>query len=133
VMSQLAQVAEAMAARAQAQQIDLTPVLTQLTELTKTVIERPASPGPDLTPFLERLAAQPAPKASKEPLPEEVRRQLSTLADTLSPIAAAARSVLQVDADGAMKAVVVWQQINEAIQLVRALEDRLTGRPRRKS
>ena len=31
-----------------------------------------------------------------------------------------------------MKAVVVWQQINEAIQLVRALEDRLSGRARRK-
>lgn len=134
-LGQLAHVAEAMAARAQAQQIDLTPVLSQLTELTRLILERPvAAPQTDLGPILERLATQqPAPRAAKEaPVPDEVRRQLSTLTDTLSPIAAAARSVLQVDADGAMKAVVVWQQINEAIQLVRALEDRLSGRSRRK-
>ncbi len=134
-LGQLAHVAEAMAARAQAQQIDLTPVLSQLTELTRLILERPAAaPQTDLGPLLEKLAAQqPAPRAAKEaPVPDEVRRQLSTLSDTLSPIAAAARSVLQVDADGAMKAVVVWQQINEAIQLVRALEDRLSGRARRK-
>jgi hypothetical protein len=82
-------------------------------------------------------AAAPAPRQAREssqpqPLPEEVRRQISTLADTLSPIAAAARSVLQVDSDGAMKAVVVWQQVNEALELLRALEDRLSGRPRRR-
>ncbi|MBE2248472.1 MAG: DNA repair ATPase [Myxococcus sp.] len=137
-LRQMSQVAESMAARAQAQQIDLTPVLTQLTELTRLVLERPAAaPQADLTPLLEKLASQqsaPQARAAKEvAVPEEVRRQLSTLADTLSPIAAAARSVLQVDSDGAMKAVVVWQQINEAIALVRALDERLGGRPRRKA
>ncbi|MCA2981527.1 MAG: hypothetical protein INH37_24900, partial [Myxococcaceae bacterium] len=140
-IGQLAHVAEAMAARAQASQVDLTPVLRQLTELTKLVLERPP-PGEgsaSLAPLLERLAAQQAaagPRAPREPgpqpVPDEVRRQLSTLSETLSPIAAAARNVLQVDADGAMKAVVVWQQVNEAIALVRALEDRLSGRPRRR-
>ena len=65
-------------------------------------------------------------------MPEEVRKQLGTLVDTLSPIAAAARSVLQVDSDGAMKAVIVWQQVNEAMDLVRALEDRLSGRTRQR-
>ncbi|MDP3500226.1 MAG: DNA repair ATPase [Myxococcales bacterium] len=136
-LNQLAQVAEAMAQRAQAQQIDLTPVLNQLTEVTKLVLERPeAAPQKDFGPLLEKLAAQqsaaPARPAKDAPASDEVRRQLSTLSDTLSPIAAAARSVLQVDSDGAMKAVVVWQQVNEAIQLVRALEERLSGRPRRK-
>ncbi|MBL8921614.1 MAG: DNA repair ATPase [Myxococcaceae bacterium] len=132
-LNQLAHVAEAMAARAQAQQIDLSPVLTQLTELTKLMIERPPpSPQPDLTPLLEKLASPPAQKSASPPISDEVRRQLATLSDTLSPLAAAARSVLQVDSDGAMKAVVVWQQINEAIQLVRALEDRLSGRSRRR-
>ncbi|MCU0699946.1 MAG: DNA repair ATPase [Myxococcaceae bacterium] len=139
-IGQLAHVAEAMAARAQASQVDLTPVLTQLTELTKLVLERPPpADTSNLGPLLERLAAQqesapprPAKESNAGPLPEEVRRQISTLADTLSPIAAAARSVLQVDSDGAMKAVVVWQQVNEAIQLVRALEDRISGRPRRR-
>ena len=136
-LNQLAQVAEAMAQRALAQQIDLTPVLNQLTEVTKLVLERPSvAPQQDLGPLLEKLGAQqsaaPARPQKDGPASDEVRRQLSTLADTLSPIAAAARSVLQVDSDGAMKAVVVWQQVNEAIQLVRALEERLSGRPRRK-
>jgi hypothetical protein len=112
-------------------------VLKQLTEVTKLVLERPAAaPQMDLGPLLEKLAAQqsaaPARPAKDAPASDEVRRQLSTLSDTLSPIAAAARSVLQVDSDGAMKAVVVWQQVNEALELLRALEDRLSGRPRRR-
>jgi hypothetical protein len=116
---------------AQQRPIDLTPVLAQLAELTRQLADRPQQR--DLAPLLERLATQPAPKASKEPVPEEVKRQLATLADTLSPIAAAAKSVLQVDADGAMKAVVVWQQINEALVLVKALDDRLAGRTRKRT
>ena len=53
-------------------------------------------------------------------------------ADAAIPGIPVADTIKQVDADGAMKAVIVWQQINEAIQLVRALEDRLSGRARRK-
>jgi hypothetical protein len=89
--------------------------------------------GQDLGPILEKLAAiadRPAtsivppglaPRKGREMLPDEVDRQLALLRDQLAPLAKAAKASLQSDTDGSLKSVMVWEQINQALDLLKAL------------
>lgn len=111
---------------------DLGPVLEKLSEAIAAVGARPAaapsSPAQDLGPVLERLAALQATQhsagESEGMLREEMTQQLLMIQERLHELAGNARAVLQSDPEATMKAVLVWQQAKEAIELLRALPTR---------
>ncbi|MFZ5440966.1 MAG: DNA repair ATPase [Myxococcota bacterium] len=114
---------------------DLSPVLAQLTQV---LAQRPvAAPTPapqiDLGPVLEQLAQttrQQASASESEGLfREEMAQQLLLIQERLSELALSARTVLQNDSEGSVKAMTVWQQTKEALELLKALPSR--GRRRR--
>ena len=111
---------------------DFEPVIKQL-----LAAQSPAAPPVDLGPILEKLssslqamAERPATsivppglssRKVREMLPDEVDRQLSLLRDHLAPLAKAARASLQADTEGSVRAVNVWEQVNQALDLLKAL------------
>ena len=62
-----------------------------------------------------------APRRGQQLLPEEVDRQLALLRDHLAPLARAAKQSLQADTEGSLRAVTVWEQVNQALDLLKAL------------
>ena len=132
--------------------VDLTPLLEKLSEAVK-----PAAPAPDLTPVLEQLskamASRPPPAApvdlgpvlqqlaqnatvqaqhseSEGAFREEVALQMLLIQERLSDLALAARTVLQNDSEGSVKAMTVWNQTKEALELLKALPTRGRKKPR---
>ena len=55
---------------------------------------------------------------------EEVAMQMLLIQERLSELALAARTVLQHDSEGSVKAMTVWQQTKEALELLKALPSR---------
>lgn len=110
--------------------IDLTPVLSKLSE---SLAQRQA-PQMDLTPVLEKLAlnaqVQSQSAENEGVFREEMAQQLLLIQERLSELALAARTALQGDGDASVKAMVVWQQTKEALELLKALPSR--GRRARK-
>ncbi len=120
---------------------DFEPVLKQLLavrpatpDLSPLLEKLAAHRAPDLSPLLEKLVAamaeRPAttvvppglaPKKSREMLPEDVDKQLALLRESLAPLARAARASLQADTEGSLSAVVVWEQVNQALELLKLL------------
>ncbi|MCC6333962.1 MAG: DNA repair ATPase [Myxococcales bacterium] len=104
---------------------ELGPSLERMTQALAAIANRPVASAalPDLTPVLERLAAQvPAPAESG--LREDVAHQMMLIQERLQELAANARAALQGDPDGAVKATLVWQHAKEAIELLKALPSR---------
>ena len=100
---------------------DLTPVLERLAEALGT---RAASPSVDLGPVLQQLAQQARSSESEGTFREEVAVQMLLIQERLSELALAARTVLQNDSEGSVKAMTVWQQTKEALELLKALPSR---------
>jgi ATPase involved in DNA repair/ATPase family associated with various cellular activities (AAA) len=119
--------------------IDLGPVLEQLTRVVASMAQARTAPAPaasaDLGPVMDRMASaitslaersgtivppNMTPRAGKG-VPAEVERQLVVLRDTLAPLARAARETLQASPDGELKAVQVWQQVSQALELLKAI------------
>ena len=114
-------------------QVDLGPVLERLTEVMSHR-PAPAPPQLDLGPVLEQLAQnaklQVQSQENEGSFREEMAQQLLLIQERLSELALSARTVLQNDSDGMVKAMIVWQQTKEALELLKALPSR--GRkPRR--
>jgi hypothetical protein len=55
---------------------------------------------------------------------EEVAMQMLLIQERLSELALAARTVLQGDSEGSVKAMTVWQHTKEALELLKALPSR---------
>ncbi|MBL8911067.1 MAG: DNA repair protein, partial [Archangium sp.] len=114
-----------------APQVDLGPVLEKLTE---AVAHRPApavaAPPPqlDLGPVLQQLAQnaklQAQSSESEGHFREEMTQQLLLIQERLSELALSARTVLQADSDGSVKAMTVWNMTKEALELLKALPSR---------
>jgi hypothetical protein len=107
---------------------DLTPLLEKLTELAaRPVAAAPAAPM-DLGPVLEQLAQNAREVArhseSEGTFREEMAQQLLLIQERLSELALTAKSVIQNDSDGQVKAMVVWQHTKEALELLKALPTR---------
>lgn len=100
---------------------DLTPVLERLADAFST---RPAPPSMDLAPVLQQLAQQARSSESEGAFREEVAIQMLLIQERLSELALAARTVLQNDSEGSVKAMTVWQQTKEALELLKALPSR---------
>jgi hypothetical protein len=121
---------------------DLGPVMEQLTQAVKTMAERPAvavpaAPPEDMGRYMEQMsqamkamaerpAAVTAPAPSRlAPLPPEVGRQLDPVVTALSLLASKAKQALNSEED--LKAMQVWQEVTEALNLLRAVQQRPAG------
>jgi hypothetical protein len=108
-----------------APQIDLTPYLEKLSEAVRVPV---AAPQMDLGPVLQQLAAnakaQSQSSETEGAFREEVAMQMLLIQERLSELALAARTVLQGDSDGSVKAMTVWQHTKEALELLKALPSR---------
>ena len=93
---------------------DLAPVLDRLSQAMATLAERPAAVPPGLQP--------------KRSLSAETERQLHLLKDALGSLARLARDTVQAAPDGTLRAVEVWQHVSQALELVRAMQPRASGR-----
>lgn len=104
---------------------DLSPVLERLAQV---MAERPAAPPLDLAPVLQQLAqnatAQTQSSENEGAFREEMAQQMMLIQERLSELALSARTVLQNDSEGHVKAMVVWQQTKEALELLKALPSR---------
>ncbi|MFT3709179.1 MAG: DNA repair ATPase [Archangium sp.] len=121
-------------------QMDPGPVLEKLTE---AVAQRPApvapvvAPAPqiDLGPVLQQLAQNAKLQAQSSEneghFREEMAQQLLLIQERLSELALSARTVLQGDSEGSVKAMTVWNMTKEALELLKALPSR--GRKPRKT
>jgi hypothetical protein len=112
-----------------APQIDLTPYLEKLSEAVKVPVMTAAPAAPmDLGPVLEQLAANAKAQAQNSEYDgafrEEVAMQMLLIQERLSELALAARTVLQGDSEGSVKAMTVWQHTKEALELLKALPSR---------
>jgi len=112
---------------------DLAPAFERLGLVLSELASSRAAPPPaaELTQLLEKLAERPhaAAPAPEGMLREEIAHQLLLVQARLYELASAARASLQVDPDGSLKAVAVWSEANEAIELIKALPSR--GRRRK--
>ncbi len=123
----LEKLAQALAQQRPASPVDLSPMLERLTEV---MAQRPPAPAPalELGPVLEQLAQNATVQAqhseSEGVFREEMAHQLLLIQERLSELALSARTVLQGDSDGSVKAMVVWQQTKEALELLKALPSR---------
>jgi ABC-type molybdate transport system substrate-binding protein len=114
-----------------APQIDLTPVLEKL---SVAMAQRPAPvavaapPQVDLGPVLQQLAQnarlQAQTSENEGTFREEMAQQLLLIQERLSELALSARTVLQNDSEGSVKAMTVWNQTKEALELLKALPSR---------
>jgi hypothetical protein len=109
---------------------DLTPVLEKLSEVVASRPPPPPAPSPmiDLGPVLQQLAQtakqQVQSSETEGAFREEVAQQMLLIQERLSELALAARTVLQNDSDGSVKAMTVWQHTKEALELLKALPSR---------
>ncbi len=121
----LEKLAAVMAQPRAAPQADLGPVLERLAQ---SMANRPAAPPVDLGPVLQQLAQNASMQAqtseNEGTFREEVAQQMLLIQERLSELALAARTVLQNDSDGHVKAMIVWQQTKEALELLKALPSR---------
>ena len=92
--------------------VELGPILDKLSSAMQAMADKPASSV--IPPGL-------APRKGREMLPDDVDRQLALLRDHLAPLARAAKQSLQADTDGSLRAVTVWEQVNQALDLLKAL------------
>lgn len=109
---------------------DLNPVLEKLAEVAAARPPPPSAPPPavDLGPVLQQLAQnarlQAQSSETEGAFREEVAQQMLLIQERLSELALAARTVLQNDSDGSVKAMTVWQHTKEALELLKALPSR---------
>jgi hypothetical protein len=112
---------------------DLAPAFERLGLVLSELASSRAAPPPaaELTLLLEKLAERPHAAASAPDgmLREEIAHQLLLVQARLYELASAARASLQVDPEASLKAVEVWNEANEAIELIKALPSR--GRRRK--
>jgi hypothetical protein len=108
-------IAAALESRPAAGAPDLSPILDKLTDAVRAMSERPGS-IPLAPPGL-------APKGSAA-----VQKHVLLLRERLTPLAHAAKQALQGGAQGQLDAVVVWQRVSEALEVLQAL----AGKPARK-
>ena len=106
--------------------VDLSPYLEKLSEAMRST---PAAAAPvDLGPVLEQLALNAKNQAQTSEhdgaFREEVAMQMLLIQERLSELALAARTVLQGDSEGSVKAMTVWQHTKEALELLKALPSR---------
>lgn len=115
-------------ALAKAPQPNLEPVLAKLSEAVARPVAAAAAPAMDLGPVLEQLAQnarQVAQHSENEgTFREEMAQQMLLIQERLSELALTAKTVIQDDSDGQMKAMIVWQQTKEALELLKALPSR---------
>lgn len=138
VSQAISALAQSLSRQASTPRDDLAPAFERLgMVLSELAANRQTSVGPDLTPLLEKLSSlTPASSNAATPvemdgvLREEMAHQLLLIQDRLHELASAARAILQSDPEGSIKAVQVWQQSKEAIELLKALPSR--GRQRRR-
>ncbi len=113
---------------AQAPQVDLGPVLEKLTEAVSQRQAPVAAPPVDLGPVLQQLAQnaklQAQTSENEGTFREEMAQQLLLIQERLSELALSARTVLQNDSEGSVKAMTVWNQTKEALELLKALPSR---------
>ncbi len=107
---------------------DLGPVLERLIESMSTARAAPPPAPMDLAPVLQQLAANAKAQAQSSEhegsFREEVAMQMLLIQERLSELALAARTVLQDDSEGSVKAMTVWQHTKEALELLKALPSR---------
>jgi hypothetical protein len=107
---------------------DLGPVLERLAQAAAARPPPPPTPAMDLGPVLEQLAQnarlQAQSSETEGAFREEVAQQMLLIQERLSELALAARTVLQNDSDGSVKAMTVWQHTREALELLKALPSR---------
>ncbi|MDP3570970.1 MAG: AAA family ATPase, partial [Archangium sp.] len=109
--------------------VDLTPYLEKLSEAVRVQpVAAPAAAPVDLGPVLEQLALNAKNQAQHSEhdgaFREEVAMQMLLIQERLSELALAARTVLQADSEGSVKAMTVWQHTKEALELLKALPSR---------
>jgi hypothetical protein len=109
-------------------QVDLGPVLEKLTEAVSQRQAPVAPPQVDLGPVLQQLAQnarlQAQTSENEGTFREEMAQQLLLIQERLSELALSARTVLQNDSEGSVKAMTVWNQTKEALELLKALPSR---------
>lgn len=125
----LEKLSSAMAQRAPPPQLDLGPMLEKLTEAVSLQRQPSAPAAPvDLGPVLQQLAQnaklQAQTSENEGTFREEMAQQLLLIQERLSELALSARTVLQNDSEGSVKAMTVWQQTKEALELLKALPSR---------
>jgi len=111
---------------------DLGPVLEKLTETVAAQRAQPVAVAPppqiDLGPVLKELAQnaklQAQASENEGAFREEMAQQLLLIQERLSELALSAKTVLQVDSEGHVKALTVWNQTKEALELLKALPSR---------
>ncbi|MBI3181029.1 MAG: DNA repair ATPase [Myxococcales bacterium] len=125
---------------------ELSPRLEALVGAVRELSQSSRASGAELAPQLEalRAAVLEVAKASSPPaippglsykqraaasLPEEVGKQLQLVQEMLAPLAKEARRTLQTGGDGHLDAMQVWKQVNEAIELIKAMGVRQVRRP----
>ena len=105
---------------------DLTPYLGRLSEVLQALAQRPVQVEVlGSAPSAEVAAAVPRPQSFIPPalpvqVPEDLGRQLVLLEGMLVPLARLARGHLK-DGDGFVRAMQVWTQVSEALELLRTI------------
>jgi hypothetical protein len=129
-VNKLGSLAPAAPVTVAAPQLDLGPVLEKLTEAVAHRAAPVAAPAPqlDLAPVLQQLAQNAKLQAQSSEneghFREEMAQQLLLIQERLSELALSARTVLQADSEGSVKAMTVWNQTKEALELLKALPSR---------
>jgi hypothetical protein len=107
----------APAAAPAAPAMDLAPILDKLTDAVRAMADKPASAA--ATP-LGPPGLQPRGAAA-------VQKHVALLRERLEPLAQAARQALHGGANGQLDAVIVWQRVGEALEVLQAM----SGKPRK--
>ncbi len=106
---------------------DLGPLLKQLAEslaAPRAPVAAPIDLGPVLQQLAQNATAHAQTSENEGTFREEVAMQMLLIQERLSELALAARTVLQTDSEGSVKAMTVWQQTKEALELLKALPSR---------
>ncbi|MBX5482196.1 MAG: DNA repair ATPase [Myxococcaceae bacterium] len=96
---------------------DLTPYLMRLEEVLRAIAERPTSLSAEV--LQEAVRRAPAPDARPDPAAYD--RQVELVQRALAPLARMARRSLKEEGGGSLRAIQVWQHVNEALQLLQAI------------